>query len=183
MSATDPLDNPDPRTPVVVGVGQSSERIEDAGYRRRSPVELAADAAREALTDTGADATAVATAVDTIAGTRQFENSVPGARAPLGRSDNFPRSVAGRIGASPRRAILEVSGGQSPQHLVNELAATIAAGERRSRSSSAPRPSRRRRLSRRPRTGPTGPSTSTGTWRTAGTGWRACCRCTRPRTA
>jgi acetyl-CoA C-acetyltransferase len=128
MSATDPLDNPDPRTPVVVGVGQSSERIEDAGYRRRSPVELAADAARQALSDTGADATAVATAVDTIAGTRQFENSVPGARAPLGRSDNFPRSVAGRIGASPRRAILEVSGGQSPQHLVNELAATIATG-------------------------------------------------------
>src|SRR3954447_12352786 len=102
----------DPRTPVVVGVGQSSERLDDAGYRRRSPVELAADAAREALADSAADAGAVAAAVDTIAGTRQFENSVPGARAPLGRSDNFPRSVAGRIGASPRRAILEVSGGQ-----------------------------------------------------------------------
>src|SRR3954447_6264100 len=118
----------DPRTPVVVGVGQSSERLDDAGYRRRSPVELAADAAREALADSTADPAAVAAAVDTIAGTRQFENSVPGARAPLGRSDNFPRSVAERVGAPPRRAILEVSGGQSPQHLVNELAATIASG-------------------------------------------------------
>src|SRR4051794_3513768 len=118
----------DPRTPVIVGVGQSSERLEDAGYRRRSPVELAADAARQALADTGADDAAVAAAVDTIAGTRQFENSVPGARAPLGRSDNFPRSVAERVGAPPRRAILEVSGGQSPQHLVNELAETIASG-------------------------------------------------------
>jgi acetyl-CoA C-acetyltransferase len=36
--------------------------------------------------------------------------------------------VAGRIGARPRRAILEVGGGQGPQHLVNEFAAAIAAG-------------------------------------------------------
>ena len=120
--------NLDPGTPVIVGVGQASERLGEPGYRRRSPVDLAADAAREALADTGADATAVAAAIDTVAGIRQFENSVPGGRAPLGRSDNYPRSVAGRIGASPRRAVLEVSGGQAPQHLVNEFAAAIAAG-------------------------------------------------------
>jgi acetyl-CoA C-acetyltransferase len=118
----------DPRTPVIVGVGQSSERLGEPGYRRRSPVDLAADAAREALADTGADQAAVAAAIDTVAGVRQFENSSPGARAPLGRSDNYPRSVAGRIGASPARAVLEVSGGQGPQHLVNEFAAAIAAG-------------------------------------------------------
>src|ERR687886_243904 len=118
----------DPRTPVVVGVGQSSERLDDPGYRRRSPVGLAADAVREALADTGADPGDVAAAVDTVAATRQFENSTPGARAPLGRADNFPRAVAIRVGVHPRRAILEVGGGQSPQHLVNELAATIADG-------------------------------------------------------
>ena len=70
----------------------------------------------------------VAAAIDTVAGIRQFENSFPGARAPLGRSDNYPRSVAGRIAASPARAVLEVSGGQAPQHLVNEFAAVIAGG-------------------------------------------------------
>jgi len=118
----------DARTPVVVGVGQSSERLGDAGYRRRSPAQLAADAAREVLADTGASERAVAEAIDTVAGIRQFENSGPGARARLGRSDNYPRSVAGRIGASPARAILEVSGGQAPQHLVNEFGAVIAAG-------------------------------------------------------
>ena len=123
-----PSVNLDLRTPVLVGIGQSSERLDDPHYRRRSPVDLAADAAREAIEDTGADVAAVAAAVDTVAGVRQFEISVPSARAPLGRSDNFPRSVASRLGAEPRRAILEVSGGQSPQHLVNELAATIAAG-------------------------------------------------------
>ena len=71
----------------------------------------------------------VAAAIDTVAGVRQFENSFPRARAPLGRSDNYPRSVAGRIAAAPARAVLEVSGGQSPQHLVNEFARVIAAGD------------------------------------------------------
>ncbi len=36
--------------------------------------------------------------------------------------------MAGRVGASPARAVLEVGGGQAPQHLVNEFAAAIAAG-------------------------------------------------------
>jgi acetyl-CoA C-acetyltransferase len=123
-----PVDDLDPRTPIVAGAGQASERLGEPGYRRRSAVDLAAGAAREALAGTGADPAAVASAVDTVAGVRQFENSLPGARAPLGRSDNYPRSVAGRIGASPGRAVLEVTGGQAPQHLVNEFAATIAAG-------------------------------------------------------
>ena len=105
----------DPRTPVIVGVGQASERLDAPGYQRLSPVGLAAAAAAEALADTGADPAAVAAAIDTVAGVRQFENSVPGARAPLGRSDNYPRSVAGRIGADPARAVLEVTGGQAPQ--------------------------------------------------------------------
>ncbi|NMO93547.1 acetyl-CoA acetyltransferase [Actinomycetospora sp. TBRC 11914] len=119
----------DPRTPVLVGVGQCSDPVDGAHHRRASAVELAATAARRALADTGADPVAVATAVDTVAGVRQFEISIPGAPSPLGRSDNYPRSVAGRIGAEPRRAILEVAGGQGPQHLVTELAGAIAAGE------------------------------------------------------
>jgi acetyl-CoA C-acetyltransferase len=118
----------DPRTPVLAGVGQVSERLGEDGYQRRGAADLAADAARAALADSGAGPAAVAAAIDTVAGVRQFEISSPRARSPLGRSDNYPRSVAGRIGATPGRAILEVSGGQAPQHLVNELAATIAAG-------------------------------------------------------
>jgi acetyl-CoA C-acetyltransferase len=118
----------DPRTPVLVGVGQASERLDEPGYRRLSPVDLAAAAARTALADSGADPAAVAAAIDTVAGVRQFEISHPAAPAPLGCSDNYPRSVAGRIGAAPARAILEVTGGQAPQHLVTELAGTIAAG-------------------------------------------------------
>ncbi|HEY1821860.1 MAG TPA: acetyl-CoA acetyltransferase [Trebonia sp.] len=123
----------DPRTPVIVGVGQSSERLGDPGYQGLSAVGLAAAALRAALIDAagdpgGADPAAIAAAVDTVAGVRQFENSRPGARAPLGRSDNFPRSVAARAGLAPERAVLEVGGGQGPQHLVSEFAAAIAAG-------------------------------------------------------
>lgn len=120
--------NLDPNTPVIVGVGQFTERIEDSGYRGMSSVELATAAAQAALHDSGADATAVAAAIDTVAATRQFELSgrTP---APMGKSNNYPRSVATRIGAAPARAILEPIGGHGPQHLVTEFAGVIASGE------------------------------------------------------
>lgn len=117
----------DARTPVVVGVGQAAERIDDPCYRAMSAVELAAAGARAALEDCGADVAKVAAAIDTVAGVRQFEISGP-AKAVLGKSNNYPRSVAGRIDADPARAILEVVGGQGPQHLLTELAGEIAAG-------------------------------------------------------
>ncbi|OBF04159.1 acetyl-CoA acetyltransferase [Mycobacterium sp. ACS4054] len=117
--------NLDPNTPVVVGVGQAAERIDDPTYRGMSPVELAAAAARAAIDDSCVEDAAAA--IDTVAGVRQFEISGV-VKAPLGRSNNYPRSVANRIGASPSRAILEIVGGQGPQHLISELAAEIAAG-------------------------------------------------------
>lgn len=122
--------NVHPRTPVLVGVGQYAERIQDRSYRALSAVDLAAAAARAALEDCGAQLSAVSKRIDTVAGVRQFEISTPGAEAPLGRSSNYPRSVARRLGADPATAILEVTGGQSPQHLVNEMASAIHAGDR-----------------------------------------------------
>src|ERR1700739_3632087 len=92
-----------------------------------SAVELAAASARAALEDCGADAAKVAASIDTIAGIRQFEISGP-AKAILGKSNNYPRSVASRIGGDPARGVLEVVGGQGPQHLITELAGEIAAG-------------------------------------------------------
>ncbi|NKQ51781.1 acetyl-CoA acetyltransferase [Amycolatopsis sp. K13G38] len=118
----------DPRTPVIVGVGQFAERLDEPGYQRLSAVDIAARAARAAIGDTGAGEQAVVAAIDTMAGVRQFEISSPIATAPLGRSDNYPRSVARRIGAAPARAVLEVVGGQGPQHLVTEFAGAIADG-------------------------------------------------------
>lgn len=116
-----------PRTPVLVGVGQFTERIDDPDYRGMSSVELATAAARAALDDTGVPSS-VAGAIDTVVGIRQFEISGKG-MAPLGVSTNYPRSVAQRVGAAPARAVLEPIGGQGPQHAVTEFAGAIAAGE------------------------------------------------------
>lgn len=119
----------EPNTPVVVGVGQASELVEAPDFEALAPYALASRAASAALADARATAGDPASAIDVLAATRQFETSTPGAPAPLGRSTCFPRSVAQRIGADPAVAVIEVVGGQSPQHLVNEFAARIADGE------------------------------------------------------
>ena len=122
--------NVDPRTPVIVGVGQSGERIADAGYCAMSAVDLATAAARSALEDCEAsDVGAVARSIDTVVGTRQFEISGLPGPVDLGKSTNYPRSVAFRLDADPARAVLDVIGGEGPQRLVNEFAASIAAGD------------------------------------------------------
>jgi acetyl-CoA C-acetyltransferase len=115
-------------TPVIIGVGEASERIESPDYAALSPVALAALAARAALED-ALGVEALAPHIDVIAAIRQFEVSSPNAVAPFGKADNFPRAVARRIGADPARAILEPVGGQGPQHLVNEFAQAIGRGE------------------------------------------------------
>jgi acetyl-CoA C-acetyltransferase len=119
----------DPRTPVIVGVGQFTERIDDPGYRGMSSVDLATEAVRAALADTGADVAAVAQAIEVFAGLRQFEICTPFDKPPLGASDNYVRSVAKRVGADPVRAVLEPIGGNGPQKLVTEFAGAIAAGD------------------------------------------------------
>ena len=119
----------DPRTPVIVGVGQFTERIDDPDYRGMSAVDLATEAVRAALTDTGADVAAVAKAIEVFVGLRQFEICTPFSDPPLGASDNYVRSVAQRVGANPARAVLESIGGNGPQKLMTEFAGAIAAGD------------------------------------------------------
>ena len=114
--------------PVLVGVGQFTERLEHEDYKGLSPVELAAEAARQAIADSGAPG--IAEAIDVIATTRTFEDSGPGP-APFGKSNNFPRSIAKRLGVTPAMAWWEKAGGDSPQHLVNTFAEKLARGEAR----------------------------------------------------
>lgn len=119
----------DPRTPVIVGVGQFTERIDAEDYRGMSSVDLATEAARAALADTGADPDAIAAAIEVFVALRQFEICTPFSEAPLGCSDNYPRSVAARIDANPARAVLEPLGGHGSQKVVTEFAGAIAAGD------------------------------------------------------
>lgn len=117
-------------TPVVIGVGQYSERVGEPGYAALSYMDLGGRALAAAIADTGASG-GVAGAIDTLAAIRAFEMSRPGRVPPFGAPNNVPRALAKRVGANPARAILTTTGGQTNQQLVGEFASAIAAGESR----------------------------------------------------
>ncbi|KCZ49365.1 acetyl-CoA acetyltransferase [Hyphomonas pacifica] len=115
--------------PVVVGVGQSLSQWDgtQGAADAPSPLSLMVDASKAALADSGvAD---LARAINTIAVVRIFEDSVGGAPHPHGHNTNLPGTLARDIGAAPQTLIYETVGGQSPQALVNEMAAKIHAGD------------------------------------------------------
>lgn len=114
-------------TPVIIGVGQYSERVGEPGYEALSYMDLGGRALAAAIADSGAIGN-LAGAIDTLAAIRAFEISRPDLPAPFGRTNNPPRSIAQRVGANPKRAILEKTGGNGNQRLVGELAQEIANG-------------------------------------------------------
>ncbi len=115
-------------TPVVIGVGQYSERVEEPGYEALSYMDLAGRALAAAIADTAAT-DPVGPVIDTLAAIRAFEMSRPDRKPPFGAANNVPRAIAKRVGANPARAILTTTGGQTNQKLVGEFASAIAAGE------------------------------------------------------
>jgi acetyl-CoA C-acetyltransferase len=121
-------------TPVIVGVGQYTDRLDTPEYRGLSSVELAVEAAsracRDALDGAMADPRIVAH-IDGIGALRTFEDSIPRYSTPFGKSDNFPHSIARRLGATPRTAVWASVGGDTPQTLVSEFCERIATGSLR----------------------------------------------------
>ncbi|MFO6430790.1 acetyl-CoA acetyltransferase [Erythrobacter sp. W302b] len=115
-------------TPVIIGVGQYSERVGEPGYEALSYMDLAGRALGAAIADSGASGS-VAQAIDTLAAIRAFEMSRPDRKPPFGAASNVPRAIAKRVGANPARAILTTTGGQTNQQLVGEFASAIAAGD------------------------------------------------------
>lgn len=96
----------DSRTPVLIGVGQAAERVDDVGYQAMSPVELAVTAARAAAHDTGAEPHAVVAAVDTIvvhSAVRELLAGRAGAARPLNQVSALGGGSTGRSSA-PRRS-------------------------------------------------------------------------------
>jgi acetyl-CoA C-acetyltransferase len=107
----------DPRTPVIVGVGQVQQRSDDL-EAVREPIDLLADAARLADAD-AAGRRSVLDGLDTIAVAQMVSWTYPD-----------PGDLLGRRLGSPdvRRTVTTTTGGNSPQMLVNVLAADVAAG-------------------------------------------------------
>lgn len=116
-----------PNTPVIVGVGQFTERLDAADYRGLSNVELAAEAARRACAD-AKSLQALAPHIDSIGALRTFEDSVPRYSTPFGKSNNFPQSIARRVGVTPKTAVWASVGGDTPQTLISEFCEKIAGG-------------------------------------------------------
>ena len=114
-------------TPVIIGVGQYSERVGEVGYEGLSYADLGGRALAAAIADTLASEP-VAAAIDTLAAIRAFEMSRPDRAPPFGASNNVPRSFARRVGADPERAILSPTGGECNQKMVGEFATDIAEG-------------------------------------------------------
>ena len=111
--------------PIIVGVGQQVVREFDIGTGP-TPLSLAVDASKRALTDSGT--ANLASAIDTLAAVRLNSDSIPSRSGPFGSYTNLPRLIAAQIGAQPKTAILSVVGGQSPQQLVNEMSNRLLAG-------------------------------------------------------
>jgi acetyl-CoA C-acetyltransferase len=106
----------DPRTPVLIGAGQLSWRV-DRGEEPLEPVDLIAEALRRAADSTGAGE-AVLTGADAVhvVALLSWRYRDPAAL------------VAQRLGASPRDTSVTGMGGNSPQSLVNQVCLAIQAG-------------------------------------------------------
>jgi acetyl-CoA C-acetyltransferase len=105
----------DDRTPVLVGAGQLSQRV-DRGAPSLEPVDLMVEALRAALDDAGAATLAARIDSIRVLNLLSWPYRDPGAL------------VGERIGASPRHTAVTVMGGNYPQTLVNGAARDIAAG-------------------------------------------------------
>jgi acetyl-CoA C-acetyltransferase len=107
----------DPRTPVLIGAGQLSNRV-DRGADVLEPVDLVVEALRRAAADSGAGDAAL-TGADTVStvGILSWRYRDPA------------RLVGERVGASPRRTSVTGMGGNGPQSLVNLTCLAIQAGE------------------------------------------------------
>lgn len=106
----------DPRTPVLVGVGQISRRPEDADGLTR-PLDLMVEAVRVASSDAG------------VPGLEEKVGLV-GVVESLGwRTPDAATIVARELGADGARRILTATGGNGPLSLLHEVCNQISAGK------------------------------------------------------
>lgn len=106
----------DPRTPVVIGVGQYLNRV-DRGADPVEPVELMAEALRAAAADTGVAGTLAAAQVIAAVPTISWRYRDPAAL------------VRDRVGSPDAHTWYATVGGNTPQSMLNRLAAQISCGE------------------------------------------------------
>ena len=119
-------------TPIVIGVGQASERLDSPNYQQLAPVDLAARAAAAACDD-ALSLAALGPRIDAIFAVRTVADSVPAMMrphmAPFGSPSNSPASVARRLGANPALLVHSPACGDEPQKLLNEACERLHRGD------------------------------------------------------
>ena len=105
----------DPRTPVIVGAAQVTDRVDDP-TDARTPLELMVDALESAAIDGGAPGCLANLDLLGVSG-GLWSYTDPG------------RQVADRVGAADAATLVTAWSGHSPQFLLNHLAARIQAGD------------------------------------------------------
>lgn len=105
----------DPRTPVIIGVGQFVNRV-DRGAEPREPTDLMIEAIRNAEHDAGSPGAGSGADVVAVVGVVSWRYRDPG------------RLVAATLGASEASTWYPAMGGNTPQMLVNRMATDVAAG-------------------------------------------------------
>ncbi|MCP3856180.1 MAG: acetyl-CoA acetyltransferase [Actinomycetia bacterium] len=104
----------DPRTPVLVGVGQFIQKPEDLSESLEA-VAMMEEAVRRAASDSGANGLlAKVDAVAVVQGAWKYSDPA--------------RLIADRIGSPQAHTMLTPNGGNTPQSLVNAMARRISAG-------------------------------------------------------
>ncbi|MBX3500392.1 MAG: acetyl-CoA acetyltransferase [Alphaproteobacteria bacterium] len=129
--SSDDLARVEDSTPILVGSGQITDTT-SRPTSARSPSAFMAEAAQLALDDARAakGAAVLATMLDAIVALPLFTDYSPRFSSPFGRSDNPPRSIANRIGATNARDLYYAHvGGNMPQYMVNKFAEQITRGE------------------------------------------------------
>jgi acetyl-CoA C-acetyltransferase len=123
------MSNIDPRSPVLVGGAQFTQRTAKTNVRDSlHPIAMLEKVSRAAIANAGATGD-IAKALETIAVVR-FTADSPGDQGRLPRRlfRNPPASLARHLGANPKRNLYTSTGGNTPQWLVNRTAAEIASG-------------------------------------------------------
>ncbi len=139
----------DPRTPVIVGVGQHLQRTDDVAAARH-PVALMAEAARGAFADAGGAIPARVDALHVVR-TVSWQYADPAA------------ALAAELGAPARTTAVTPHGGNMAQRLVNHAALAIARGEMDVAVLAGGEASHTRHLARRAGLTPPWPTTNGGT--------------------
>ncbi len=114
----------DPRTPVLVGAAQFTQKV--APEQSLTGLGMVEQAARAAFADTSA--AGIAAAVDTVLVVGFTVDAPDFPLKDLARPSNPPKSLSKALGLTPAREIYTHMGGNTPQMAVNRLAEEIAQG-------------------------------------------------------